>query len=242
MRTVAPAPASAPVSAYAHACACVLALAGCGAPAVAPQTAVSAASTPKPAPLDDKSGFEGKDVGVYRSDRLGLDLPLLDRNAWIIVDRDDDNGGWLVATHARTSTVLRVRRYAETTLVGRAECSARAMLVGELPRDDVRVSEGWETLSDEPLHRPKGWDGWRWVAFQPIAGGKIDGHVFLIAGRAKDCLVVHVRSEAHDAQADALADRLELFASRVVPMITVDRAAEPEMIKPQIPGVPGVGP
>jgi hypothetical protein len=214
----------------------------CGVNSVHAQPPQASTATNKPAPIDDKSGFEGKDIGVYRSDRLGLELPLLERTAWIIVDRDDDNGGWLVATHARTSTIVRVRRYAETTLVGRAECSARAVLVGELPRDDVRVSEGWETLSDEPLHRPKGWDGWRWVAFQPIAGGKIYGHVFLVAGRAHDCLVVHVRAEAFDAQADALADRLELFASRVVPMITVDRAAEPEMIKPEIPGVPNVGP
>ena len=228
------------------ACAFAFALAfagvACGGNAVAPQTPATApAASNKPA-LDDKSGFEGKDIGVYRSDRLGLDLPLLERNAWVIVDRDDDNGGWLVATHARTQTVVRVRRYAETTLVGRMECSARAMLVGELPRDDQRVNDGWETLSDEPLHRPKGWDGWRWVAFQPVGGGKVYGHVFLIAGRAHDCLVVHVKAEAADAQADALADRLELFASRVVPMITVDRAAEPEMIKPEIPGVPNVGP
>jgi hypothetical protein len=236
---------------FAHVFAHVLALAGfvaagvvgCGGAGAAPKTSANASpSTNKPAPLDDKSGFEGKDIGVYRSDRLGLDLPLLDRTAWIIIDRDDDNGGWLVATHARTQTVMRVRRYAETTLVGRMECSARATLVGELPRDDVRVNDGWETLSDEPLHRPKGWDGWRWVAFQPVAGGKVVGHVFLIAGRAHDCLVVHVRAESADAQADALADRLELFASRVVPMITVDRAAEPEMIKPEIPGVPNVGP
>jgi hypothetical protein len=221
----------------------VVALVGCGSAGAAPKTSANASpSTNKPAPVDDKSGFEGKEIGVYRSDRLGLELPLLERPAWTIVDRDDDNGGWLVATHARTHTVVRVRRYAETTLVGRMECSARAMLVGELPRDDLRVSEGWETLSDEPLHRPKGWDGWRWVAFQPVAGGKILGHVFLIAGRAHDCLVVHVRAESMDAQADALADRLEQFASRVVPMIAVDRAAEPEMIKPEIPGVPNVGP
>lgn len=221
----------------------IASLIGCGAPAVVPLTATPTNAPQKTPALDDKSGFEGKDLGVYRSDRFGLEIPLPERAAWTIVDREDANGGWLVATHGATSTIVRVRKYAETSLVGRRECEERALLVGELPREDVRQSQGWETLSDEPIHRPKGWDGWRWVAFQPAKSGKLYGHVFLVAGRAHDCLVVHVRAEtAGDAQADALADRLELFASRVVPMIAMDRAAEPEMIKPEIPALPSSGP
>lgn len=209
---------------------------GCGAPGAQPPPAAPTNATSKTVALEDKSGFEGTTLGLYRSDRFGVEIPLPDRSSWTVVDRDDTNGAWLVAKHAATSTVLRMRKYAETSLVGRRECEERALLVGELPGDDVRASQGWETLSDESIHRPKGWDGWRWVAFQPAPNGKLFGHVFLIAGRAHDCLVVHVRAEASgDTQADALADRLEYFASRIVPLISVDRAAEPEMIKPNFP-------
>ncbi|GAC1537263.1 MAG: hypothetical protein NVS3B10_01520 [Polyangiales bacterium] len=211
---------------------------GCGgaAPTVAAPTAAPA---PAKAVVDDRSGFEGHDVGFVRSERLGLTLPLPDRSGWSIVDRDDASSGWLVATHAVTLTVVRVHRYEETSLVGRRECELRAILVGELPRAETRAAQGFETLSDEPLHRPKGWDAWRYVAFQPAAAGKLVGHVFLVAGRAHSCLVVHVHAEVHaDAQADALADRLELFASKVVAAIVVDRAEEPGALRPEFPDLP----
>ncbi|MEO7094217.1 MAG: hypothetical protein ABI175_13260, partial [Polyangiales bacterium] len=139
--------------------ACCASLVACGG-APAAVTPNAKPKTTKP-PADDRSGFDGKDVTFYRSDRLGLYLPLPDRAAWTLVDEDKKESGWLVATHAPTTTVLRVRRYEETSLVGRRECEQRATLSGELPRADERGEEkGWQTLEDEPVRSPKGWDGW----------------------------------------------------------------------------------
>ncbi len=210
---------------------------GCGAP---PAKAPPAPEAPKPATSasvsDDKSGFAQKDFGVYRSARLGLSIPLPDRAQWTVEDRADRNSGWLVATHPPTSTTLRVRTFDETTLVGRLECEMRARLVGELPKEQLVDAGKYQTLVDEPLHRPKGWDARRWVAFEPRTGGALAGHVYLMAGRAHTCLVVHAETTVpSDTHAEALADRLELLASRSVGAVTVDTAELPELPMPEPP-------
>lgn len=214
-----------------------LLLIGCGGAVNRPPPA-----PPKPAPsvvADDKSGFAQGDFGVVRSDRFGLAFPLPDKAQWTIVDRDDLNGGWMHATHAASGTIVRARRFAETTLVGRHECEMRAQLVGALPKDD---DSHFTTLVDEPLHRPKGWDGRRWVAFESRPGGKLVGHVVLVSGRQHACIVVQVQTEVkNDTETDALADRLELFSSRTVGAVTVDTAKEPEPILPSPPVKPNVG-
>lgn len=191
----------------------------------------------KPAPAtDDRSGFAQADFGVVRSDRFGVTLPLPDRAQWTIADRDDQNGGWMVATHPPTGTIVRARRFAETTLVGRHECEMRAQLVGALPKNEAIEDGHYTTLVDEPLHRPKGWDGRRWVAFEPRVGGKLGGHVVLVAGKQHACLVVQVITEVKgDVDSEALADRLELFSSRTIGGVTADSAKEPEPILPAPP-------
>jgi hypothetical protein len=203
----------------------------CGA---APKPVPPPPSAPAKAPsaaLEDRSGFAQKDFELVRIGRFGVALPLPDRESWSFVD----SGAWFVATHRVTSTRVRVRRFDETSLVGRRECEARAQLVGELP-PPVETESRFETLVDEPLHRPAGWDGRRWVAFEPKPGGKLVGHVFLVSGRHHACLVVHVESEVlGDAQAEALADRLELFASRTIGGIVADRAKEPDPLVPEPP-------
>jgi hypothetical protein len=196
--------------------------------------------TPKPAAssaTDDRSGFAQADFGAYRSERFGISVPLPDRATWTIVDRDDQNGGWVVATHAATGTVVRVRRFEETMLVGRHECEMRAQLIGELPRPEAMEEGGhFTTLVDEPLHRPVGWDGRRWVSFEPKSGGRLGGHAMLVSGRQHSCLIVHVLTEVKgDTEADALADRLELFSSRTISGVTADRAKEPDPLLPLPP-------
>lgn len=197
----------------------------------------------KPAPsasTDDKSGFVQADFGAYRSERFGISVPLPDRATWTIVDREDQNGGWVVATHAATGTVVRMRRFEETMLVGRLECELRAQLIGELPRKDAMEEGGkYTTLVDEPLHRPLGWDGRRWVAFETKPGGRLGGHVVLVAGHQHSCVIVHVLTEVRgDSEADALADRLELFSSRTISGVAADRAKEPDPLIPLPPKKP----
>jgi len=216
----------------------VIALIGaaCGGskPPIAPAPARKPAATSS---SDDRSGFVQADFGAYRSERFGISVPLPDRATWTVVDREDQNGGWVVATHAATGTIVRVRRFEETILVGRRECEARAHLIGELPRPEI-IDEGshFTTLVDEPIHRPAGWDGRRWVAFEPKPGGRLGGHVMLVSGHQHSCLIVHVLMEVKgDTEADALADRLELFSSRTISGVTADRAKEPDPLLPLPP-------
>ncbi|MBL8715691.1 MAG: hypothetical protein JNL79_06830 [Myxococcales bacterium] len=208
---------------------------GCGGTAKEPRVA-EPAPVKKPAVDGDRSGFAGTSVTPHHSARLGLTIPLPDRAAWQIVDLEAQQGGWLVATHGPTHTVVRARRFDEVApVVGRKECEQRAIVAGELPNAVEVEKRGFETLSDESLHRPKGWDGRRWVAFEPAPGGLV-GHVFLVTGRARSCLVVHVVARVNgDAEANILADRLELFASRVVGAVTVDTADPPTMGGPTPP-------
>jgi hypothetical protein len=210
-----------------------LLLIGCGGavkkPAPPPPVAKTAPAS------DDKSGFAQGDFGVVHSDRMGISFPLPDKAQWGIIDRDDLNGGWILASHMATGTIVRARRFYETTLAGRKECDLRAQQVGALPKPE-EIELRYQVLVDEPLHRPKGWDGRRWVAFQPMPDGRLAGQVVLIAGRQHACLIVQVTTMVKsDTDTDALADRLELFSTRTVGAVTVDTAKEPDPILPAPP-------
>lgn len=204
-----------------------LVLSACS-PAAPPPSSPAPVASKAPPPEGDRSGFAGATFSSYHSARIGLTVPLPDKPAWQISDLEAVAGGWLVATHPPTGTVVRARRFDDVApVVGVKECEQRAVTVGELPSAAEIEKRGYETLSDELLHRPKGWDGRRWVAFEPSSSG-LGGHVFLVAGRARACLVVHVIARVKgDHEAAALADRLELFASRVVGLVSVDQAAPP---------------
>ena len=207
------------------------------------QPNVAPPPTPKPAASssnDDRSGFAQADFGTYRSERFGVTFPLPDRATWTIVDQENQNGGWVIATHPPTGTIVRMRRFEETMLVGRHECEMRAQLIGELPRPEV-IEEGvkYSTIVDEPLHRPMGWDARRWVALEPLPGGRLGGHAMLISGHQHSCLIVHVRAEVKgDSETMALADRLELFSSRTISGVTADRAKEPDPLQLPLPPKP----
>jgi hypothetical protein len=209
---------------------------GCGGAPPAPPSTPQTAKPPPPPQQDDKSGFAGRDFTNYRSDRFGMTVPLPDKAAWVITDRDDQNGGWMIATHAGTATTLKLRRFDETILAGRHECEMRARFQGVLPKPGD-VEEGrYQMLADEPLRRPVGWDGHRWIGFEPVAGGRLVGHVVLAAGKGHSCLVVSLVTEVKsDGDTEALADRLELLSSRTVASISADSAKEPDMIPVEPP-------
>ena len=105
---------------------------GASAPPAAPFAHDGVANN-EAAAVADASGFFGKTFGVVRSPRFGVAIALPDREAWTVVDSANLHGGWIVASHGPTGTVLRLRRYDEMSLSGRRECEARARLMGELP-------------------------------------------------------------------------------------------------------------
>lgn len=188
-------------------------------------------ATPAPAPSSeatrDRSGYADHPSGTYQSVRLGVTVQLPDRVAWSIVDTDEDNSGALVATHAATHTTLRLTRTRELSLVGRQECVQRAELLGAMPRGD-RDRAHFDTLALEPVKRPGGWDGTRWIATETLPIGGLRGHAVLAMGHDRSCLVLHATTDvASDIDAEPLADRLEILSSRTLGTLRADRLDGP---------------
>jgi hypothetical protein len=186
-----------------------------------------APSTSRVAP----ASFSNADLARYHSARIGVSFPLPDRAQWTITDRDDLNGGWLVAQHAPTSTQLRARRWDAGIAVTRIDCESHAREIGELPKP-AEIERRFETLSDEIVTAPKGWDGREWTATETTAGGHVIGHVYLFTAKRRSCVIVHATTEASDAAYAELADRLEILSSRVVGGIMAEPDASPLSLPP----------
>lgn len=171
--------------------------------------------------------YSDADLARYHSARVGASFLLPDRPTWAITDREDAEGGWLVARHAASSTVLRARRWDSGIPISRLDCEARAIEIAELPKP-AEADKRFETLSDQIVSQPKGWDARHWVATEASPDGRLVGHVFLVSARKRTCLIVHARTDAASELGYAeLADRLELLSSRVVGGITVEPGASP---------------
>lgn len=180
-------------------------------------------------PLDDAS------FGRYHSKRFLLSFPLPDGKAWKI---DDRSAAELVATHAPTSSSLRVAVTRETELTSRARCEARARETGWV-QDSPRAP--LTTLEEHVQTGPEAYDSRVWVALQPgKPGGPLLGHVFLFGGFLRQCLLVRYTTEVPSARdEDALAARLALVRTRVLrgleldPLRVTDEAEVPRT-KPNI--------
>lgn len=193
---------------------------GGGAPVARAPAASSSAHRPW-------GGFSDADFARYHSPRLGVSFPLPERPAWAVADRDDLNGGWLVAKHTGSSTTVRARRWDAGIRVTRLDCEARAREIGELAKP-AEVDKRFETLSDETVSQPRGWDARHWVATETSPDGRLVGHVYLFSARKRSCLIVHATTDAASDLAYAeLADRLELLSSRVVGGVLAEAEGSP---------------
>jgi hypothetical protein len=208
-------------------CAAALLAACGGGEAKGPVAPVASTSAAKP-----WGRFSDADLARYHSARIGVSFLLPERPSWSIVDRDDAEGGWLVARHAPSSTVLRARRWDSGIPISRLDCEAHAMEIAELPKP-AEADKRFETLSDQTVSQPKGWDARHWVATETTPDGRLVGHVFLLSARKRTCLIVHARTDAASEMAYAeLADRLELLSSRVVGGVAVEPGASPLTLPP----------
>ena len=215
------------VASWAAPCALFAALPACGGGAPVAHAPAPSSSGPKP-----WGGFTDADFARYHSARVGVSFPLPDRAAWSVSDRDDLDGGWLVARHGASSTTLRVRRWDAGLRVTRLDCEAHAREIGELARP-ADVDKRFETLSDETVAQPRGWDARHWVATETTPDGRLVGHVYLFSARRRSCLIVHATTDAASDLAYAeLADRLELLSSRVVGGILAEAEGSPLTLPP----------
>ena len=127
-------------------------------------------------------------------------LPLPDGRGWAI---DDHKSEWLVATHAASTSVLRLRTLREDHAMSHAKCEASARAKDpSLPRED----QGRLIATADDLL--PGWDA-RSIAIVIPREGSLEGQLTLYAANVRRCLVVHfaTRSSARDAEA-AIGARL----------------------------------
>ena len=184
---------------FAPALAFTLALVACS------PTSSPPASSPTPPAV-----FAETDFGRYQSARLGFSLTLPDGHAWRI---EDDRSAWMQATHAPTSSRLRIRASIERSALSREGCLARAR--DDLPdlEDAIVIDDRVATLADEEA------SVWIRAAIRPADDG-LEGLIVASAVSLRRCLVLLYETRAQgDAAPEAIAERLALVADTVIPSL-----------------------
>lgn len=182
-----------------------LALVACGG-AIGQETVESPA-----APL--ATGFENDGWGRYDSLRFALSLGLPEGRAWSI---DDRKSPWLVATHADTSSLLRVRAWHEPRAVSREACLERSReLDPSLPEPDEAsvVDERIESIGndDTSVHIRAGFRR---------EGEGIEGIVIASGVSIRRCFTLIFESRARGPGAEAaIVDRLAMVTEGIVPKL-----------------------
>jgi hypothetical protein len=205
---------------------CLAGLAACSPAPVSPQPGSAAGSAPSAQPAapvgQATSGWEAGKRGRFHSKRFSLVVPFPDGKTWKI---DDRRGEWLVATHAPTSSVLRVRILGDDQPFNRKRCEERARAEDpSLPREhqgqlieasDARVMPGWDAHSFSIVEPGRagapavagGARGARPPAASasapPPAAPILDAHHVIFAAQVRRCLVVHFATRAAGPTAEA---------------------------------------
>lgn len=188
--------------------------AGCGGDGGASSSGAGPAIPPMAAPKTVAFPNEEGTWGRYHSKRFLLSFPLPDGRSWAI---DDKRAPELVATHAATTSSMRVLVTHETELMSRSRCETRARELGWVRGELTTVDEQVQT-------GPDAYDSRVWVALQPgKPGGPVEGHVFLFGGFLRQCLLVDFRTEVPSSKdEDVLSSRLALVRARVVRGLQLD--------------------
>lgn len=120
-------------------------LGACGAPPPPPPLP----STPPPPVTATRDPLASEPIGVFRSKRFDLALPLPDGKGFAI---DDTRSPWLVAKHAGSRSTLLVRRWREQGAIGRDGCEAVARRARPLPSLDAADVIDVRNLAIPPDH------------------------------------------------------------------------------------------
>jgi hypothetical protein len=149
--------------------------------------------------------FEQTTWGTFRSKRFALAIGLPDGARWRI---DDHHAPWLRATHRESDSTLFLRSWIEAEAPTLERCHARGLSFGDAVPDPEKTR-----IVEERARRIAGDPGKLIVGMQ----GTDDGFVVALAASVHKCTLLVLRTRASDPQ--ALADRLLLFADKVVPSI-----------------------
>jgi hypothetical protein len=183
------------------------ALAGCGGPP-SPPPAPPRPAAPPPETVADLDPLTAGPIGIFRSKRFDLVVPLPDGRGFAI---DDTRGPWLVARHAGSRSTLLLRRWRTPGITTRDACERAARDGRPLPSLDaaelievksVAVPPDHDTSATVALYRPPARDG----APPP----PLFGMVLAFGAYARQCFAFAFVTEADGAGAEAIvAARLQ---------------------------------
>lgn len=199
----------------------LLATASCTPPESKPAGVAPPASV-SPLPLratGAATGWEGGKWGTFHSQRFDLRLPLPDGRTWRI---DDHKASWLTATHAPSSSTVRVRMFLESHAQNRAKCEARVREADTgLPKPKADQS-----VDDAEAGVLAGWDA-RAISFVTPDGAtpqKLVGHLLVFASNIRKCLAFQLTTEATGPTAqEIIAARLVDAKERIVRDLRFDQ-------------------
>lgn len=178
-------------------------------------------SRPEEAPSDPIASASASSFEAFRSARFNLSIPLPDASRFRL---DDQSERWLVATHAPTDTVLRLRTWREDDVGARARCEARARSWRAIPE-----REGSRLLEARKLDVPRDHDTLAEARIRPKSKtNPAEGFVLAFGGWAHRCFAYVLITHASDEK---------LIASRLATMVSGSLARireESELVAPRI--------
>ncbi|HVY49006.1 MAG TPA: hypothetical protein VHB21_24115 [Minicystis sp.] len=168
-----------------------------------------------PPPVAAAPDFAGAKLGVYRSRRFQIALPLPDGHAWHI---DDHGGTWLVAKHAPTGSELDVRVWAEDGRANTKTCEESARVWRKLPE-----REGADVVDRLAIDAPAGFDTHADLLVFPTgaADAPLRAAVIAFGGRMHRCFAYVFTTVAKGPDAERAAGaRLAAIVQRSLRDVT----------------------
>lgn len=180
--------------------------------------AASHAAAPAPPPVEPEAR-EPATVGLVRSARQGLRLPLHELGAWTL---DDASSAWLSARNAEEEATLLVRLWSDEQRRNRDKCEAGARELRPLP-----ALEAMTLLEERSLDVPPGFDTVARVAVRSDGKSGLYGVVLAFGGRARRCFGFVYVTHASGASAErVVGERLARTVETTLAGVELDSRLE----------------
>lgn len=211
----------------------VLGAASCGAAPPPPPPAPTVVQAPPAPTSNDPLAREA--IGIFRSKRFDLALPLPAGKGFAI---DDRSTPWLVARHEASRSTLLVRRWRELEVMTRERCEEVARNGRALPTLDAA-----EILEVRSLHVPPDHDTEATVALfrpaprPPATTAPLYGMVLAFGAWSRQCFAYAFVTEHDGTGAEAIvAERLVRMVDQSLAQIRARSDLDPALERETRPG------
>lgn len=171
------------------------------------------------APPVEPRASEPATLGLVRSARQGLRLPLHELGAWRL---DDASSGWLSGQNAEEEATLLVRLWSDEQRRNREKCEASARELRPLP-----TLESMTLLEERGFDVPPGFDTVARVAVRSDGKSGLYGVVLAFGGRARRCFGFVYVTHATGASAErVVGERLARAVETTLAGVELDSRLE----------------